>query len=50
MEDIYINGNNKVSIEYDNEIVSNVYIDGKEIQKINLTQIIKIIKEQKAKN
>ncbi|WP_027066803.1 SIR2 family protein [Maribacter sp. Hel_I_7] len=29
MEDIYINGNNKVSIEYDNEIVSNVYIDGK---------------------
>ena len=29
MEDIYINGRNKVSIEYDNKIVSNVYIDGK---------------------
>jgi NAD-dependent SIR2 family protein deacetylase len=29
MEDIYINGRNKVSIEYDNEIVTNVYIDGK---------------------
>ena len=30
MEDIYINGQSRVSIEYDGEIVSKVFIDNKE--------------------